>query len=450
MALEEYNRKRDFHRTPEPAGGPVRAKTPAVAPLSFVVQKHAASRLHYDFRLELNGVLLSWAIPKGPSLDPGKKRLAAHVEDHPIEYGGFEGIIPKGQYGGGTVLLWDRGRWIPEGPDPEAAYKKGSLKFRLEGEKLHGRWALVRMAGKAAKERHENWLLIKECDEVAAPGSDSALVDENPLSVATGRSMQKIAEDHDRVWDSGVGEIAGEPKPAANKPKLNRAATRPRGGRKRAMPDTVTPQLATLVSDAPDGPEWLHELKYDGYRLLTRIEDGDVRLLTRNGLDWTARFAALAGVLAQLPVETALIDGEVVALAVDGTTSFADLQDRIARGRTEDLVYYAFDLLYRDGYDLTGAVLEQRKAALTEIVPRDASGMVRFSDHQQGRGPDFYRNACGYEIEGIISKRRDKPYRPGRSTEWLKIKCLNSDEFVVVGFTDPSGQRIGFGALLLG
>jgi bifunctional non-homologous end joining protein LigD len=450
MALEEYKRKRDFHRTPEPAGGPVRAKTPAVAPLSFVVQKHAASRLHYDFRLELNGVLLSWAIPKGPSLDPGKKRLAAHVEDHPIEYGGFEGIIPKGQYGGGTVLLWDRGRWIPEGPDPGAAYKKGSLKFRLEGEKLHGRWALVRMGGKAAKERHENWLLIKERDDEAAPGSDSALVDENPLSVATGRSMEKIAEDRDRVWDSRVGEIAGEPKPGADNPKFNGAATRPRSARKRAMPDMVTPQLATLVTDAPDGPEWLHELKYDGYRLLARIEDGTVRLLTRNGLDWTGKFPALASAFTKLPAESALIDGEVVALAVDGTTSFADLQDRIARGRTEDLVYYAFDLLYRDGYDLTGAVLEQRKAALTEIVPRDASGMVRFSDHQQGRGPDFYRNACGYEIEGIISKRRDKPYRPGRSTEWLKIKCLNSDEFVVVGFTDPSGARIGFGALLLG
>ena len=452
MALEEYRRKRDFGKTPEPAGKPEPGRKPDVAPLSFVVQKHAARRLHYDFRLELNGVLLSWAIPKGPSLDPGKKRLAAHTEDHPIEYGGFEGIIPKGQYGGGTVLLWDRGNWYPEGPDPEAAYKKGSLKFRLEGEKLHGHWALVRMGGKAAQERHENWLLIKERDDVAAPGSDAALVEENPLSVATGRSMDQIAEDRDRVWDSKVGEIAGEPKPAANnnKPKTNGAGRHPRGARKHAMPEMVTPQLATLVNDAPDGPEWVHEIKYDGYRLLARIDDGEVRLLTRNGLDWTAKFPALAGSLAKLPVTSALIDGEVVALAVDGTTSFADLQDRIARGRTEDLVYYAFDLLYQDGYDLTGAVLEDRKMALIGIVPREASGMVRYSDHQQGRGRDFYRNACGYEIEGIISKRRDKPYRPGRSTEWLKIKCLNTDEFVVVGFTDPSGQRFGFGALLLG
>src|SRR5436853_6188308 len=209
MALEEYNRKRDFHKTPEPAGRPVRAK-PGAAALSFVVQKHAARQLHYDFRLELNGVLLSWAVPRGPSLDPGEKRLAVHVEDHPIEYGGFEGVIPKGQYGGGTVLLWDRGKWFPEGPDPEAAYKKGALKFRLDGKKLHGHWALVRMGGKAANERHENWLLIKERDAEAVPDSGKALVDDNPLSVATGRSMEAIARDRDRVWDSRKGEVAGE------------------------------------------------------------------------------------------------------------------------------------------------------------------------------------------------------------------------------------------------
>jgi bifunctional non-homologous end joining protein LigD len=447
MALEEYQRKRDFRKTPEPAGRPaVRKPTEA---LSFVVQKHAARRLHYDFRLELNGVLLSWAIPKGPSRDPGEKRLAVHVEDHPIEYGGFEGVIPKGQYGGGTVMLWDRGTWIPEDPDPEAAYRKGALKFRLDGDKLHGHWALVRMGGKAAKERHENWLLIKERDEEAQPGSQTALVEQNPLSVATGRSMEQIAADRDRVWDSGVGEIAGDPKPAAE-PAKKAVATRPQGARKRVMPEKIAPQLATLAEEAPDGPEWLHEIKYDGYRLLARIEDGKVRLITRNGLDWTAKFPALARVLAKLPVESALVDGELVALAPDGTTSFAELQDRIARGNTGDLVFFAFDLLYRDGYDLTGAVLEDRKAALAQIVPHDASGMVRYSDHQQGRGGEFFRSACAYEVEGIISKRGDKPYRPGRSTEWLKIKCLNTDEFIVVGFTDPERTRQGFGALLLG
>jgi len=447
MALEAYNRKRDFRKTPEPAGH-VR-EHPAAEPLSFVVQKHAARRLHYDFRLELNGVLLSWAIPKGPSLDPGEKRLAVHVEDHPLDYGGFEGVIPKGQYGGGTVLLWDRGTWIPEDPDPEAAYRKGALKFRLEGEKLHGRWALVRMGGKAAGERHENWLLIKERDDVAVPNSGSALVEDNPLSVATGRSMEAIANARDRVWDSQKGELQGDPSATAT-PAKKSAGTRPPGARKRAMPDTITPQLATLVDTPPEGEEWLHEIKYDGYRILARIQNGKARLLTRNALDWTAKFPALARAMAGLPVESAIVDGELVALAADGTTNFADLQDRIATGNTDDLVFFAFDLLYQDGYDLTDAVLEDRKAALAEIVPRDAAGMIRYSDHQRGRGAEFHRRACQYELEGTVAKRRDKPYRPGRSTDWLKIKCLNRDDFIIVGFTDPERSRQGFGALLLG
>ena len=447
MALEEYRRKRDFGKTPEPAGR-VR-KHAAAVPLSFVVQKHAASRLHYDFRLELNGVLLSWAIPKGPSLDPGEKRLAVHVEDHPLDYGGFEGVIPKGQYGGGTVLLWDRGTWAPEGPNPEEAYRRGALKFRLDGEKLRGHWALVRMGGKAANERRENWLLIKERDDVAAPGSDAALVEDKPLSVATGRSMEQIAQDRDRVWDSTKGEIPGDP-PAKVAATKKIAATRLSGARKRAMPDRVVPQLATLVDDAPEGAEWLHEIKYDGYRLLARIQKGKARLITRNGLDWTAKFPVLARAMAALPVETAMIDGELVALAVDGTTNFADLQDRIATGRTDDLVFFAFDLLYCNGVDLTGAVLEDRKAALADIVPPNTAGMVRYSDHQQGRGAEFYRHACQYELEGTVAKRADKPYRPGRGADWLKIKCLNREEFVIVGFTDPERSRQGFGALLLG
>jgi bifunctional non-homologous end joining protein LigD len=446
MALEEYNRKRDFRLTPEPAGKPL--PRPKAAALSFVVQKHAATRLHYDFRLELNGVLLSWAIPKGPSLDPGEKRLAVHTEDHPIEYGGFEGVIPKGQYGGGTVLLWDRGTWTPVEPNPEAAYQKGALKFRLDGDKLHGNWALVRMGGKAAREGRENWLLIKERDEDAVPGSDAALVDDNPLSVATGRSMDAIAADRDRVWDSHKGELPGDA--ASAKPATPIPWTHPPAARRRKMPDKVAPQLATLVEKAPEGDVWLHELKYDGYRLLARIERGDVRLSTRNGLDWTGKFPALARMLAQLPVDSALIDGEIVALAADGTTRFSDLQDRIARGDTSDLVFYAFDLLYRDGYDLTGAVLEDRKTALAEIVPRQGDGTVRYSDHQQGRGPEFYRHACDFNIEGTIAKRRDRPYRSGRSADWLKIKCTKNDEFVIVGYTDPSGQRHGFGALQLG
>jgi bifunctional non-homologous end joining protein LigD len=446
MALEEYQRKRDFRKTPEPAGLR-RPRRKAAAVLGFVVQKHAARRLHYDFRLEHNGVLLSWAIPKGPSLDPGEKRLAVRVEDHPLEYGSFEGVIPQGQYGGGTVLLWDRGVWTPEEPDVDAALKKGALKFRLDGEKLHGKWALVRMGGKAAAEARENWLLIKERDEEAAPGSDSALVDRNPLSVATGRSMEAIAADRDRVWDSEKGEVAGDPTAApAKKPFVDR----PPGARRRKMPDTVQLQLATLAPAPPEGEGWLHEIKYDGYRLLARIEHGAVRLSTRKGLDWTDKFPALARALATLPVDTALLDGEIVALAADGRTSFAELQEALSRHDTDDLVLYVFDLLYRDGYDLTPAALADRKSVLAEIVPREAHGAVRYSDHQQGRGPAVFRRICEYKLEGIVSKRADRPYRPGRSTDWLKVKCHNEDEFIIVGFTEPGGQRHGFGALLLG
>src|SRR3984893_16343662 len=448
MALEQYQKKRDFRKTPEPAGTAPRKK-PQAAPLSFVVQKHRARQLHYDFRLELNGVLLSWAVPRGPSLDPGEKRLAVHVEDHPIEYGGFEGVIPKGQYGGGTVLLWDRGSWTPEDPDPAEAYRKGALKFRLDGNKLHGHWALVRMGGKAANERHENWLLIKERDADAVPDSGNALVADNPLSVATGRSMEAIASDRDRVWDSRQGEIAGDSQAKA-KPAKKPTATHPPGARKAAMAETVTPQLATLAEKAPNGDEWLHEIKYDGYRLLARIEGGKVRLVTRNGLDWTAKFPALARALGELPLDPGLDDGEVVALAADGSTSFAELQDALSRRDTSGLVFYAFDLLYLDGYDLTGAALEDRKAALADIVPPGSTDVERYSDHQQGRGPDVLRHICQYGLEGIVSKRRDRPFRPGRSADWLKVKCRNEDEFVVIGFTEPGGQRHGFGALLLG
>src|SRR5260370_20120579 len=290
MALEEYRRKRDFRKTRDAAGSPAAGKK-AGAPLSFVIQQHAARRLHYDFRLELDGVLKSWAVPRGPSLDPGEKRLAVQVEDHPLDYGGFEGVIPEGQYGGGTVLLWDRGSWTPEGPDPAEAYRKGTLKFGLDGNKLHGHWALVRMGGKAANERHENWLLIKERDADAMPDSGNALVADSPLSVATGRSMEAIASDRDRVWDSRKGEIAGEEKP---KPAKKSSATPPPGARKGAMPENITPQLATLVDSPPDGAEWLHEIKYDGYRLLARIDKGKARLITRNGLDSTAKFPAFA------------------------------------------------------------------------------------------------------------------------------------------------------------
>ncbi|HEV2303426.1 MAG TPA: DNA ligase D [Stellaceae bacterium] len=437
MALEEYRRKRDFRKTPEPAGNRRRRKA-AAATLAFVVQKHAARRLHYDFRLELGGVMKSWAVPKGPSLDPAEKRLAVEVEDHPIEYAGFEGVIPKGEYGGGTVLLWDRGSWTPLDPDPAAAHAKGMLKFALDGDKLHGKWMLVRLRGRNARDGDKNWLLVKERDDAARPGSGDAVIADHPESVETGRSIEAVAEDRDRVWTSGKGEIPVAPRRLVP------------GARKGPLPEKFAPQLATLAEEAPAGEEWLHEIKYDGYRLLARLDGGKVRLLTRGGLDWTVKFPELRRALAVLPVESALIDGELVAFAPDGTTSFSRLQDAIAAPKTDGLVYFAFDLLYRDGMNLTGATLADRKAALAEIIPHAAEGTLRYSDHQAGRGREFSRQARRFELEGIVSKRRDRPYRPGRSGDWLKVKFRDGEEFLVIGFTDPAGSREGFGALLLG
>ena len=442
MALEEYRRKRDFRKTPEPAGvAAPHEKTGAG--LSFVIQKHAARRLHYDFRLELDGVLKSWAVPKGPSLDPGEKRLAVHVEDHPLDYGEFEGVIPEGEYGGGTVLLWDRGTWIALDPDPEAAYRKGSLKFILNGQKLRGKWALVRMGGKAANERRENWLLIKERDDAALPQSGDSVVTDNPLSVTTGRSLDTIASDRDWVWHSNRED---NEKPPIRSVPLERLP----GARKGPMPESIKPQLAVLSDKAPEGDEWLHEIKYDGYRLLARIEDGTVRLITRGGLDWTAKFSELAHSLGELPLDSALIDGELVHLEPEGTTSFSGLQDAISSGKTGALNFFAFDLLYRDGWNLTDAALEDRKTALAEIISPQAQGILRYSDHQIDRGPAFLRQACSFKLEGIVSKRRTDPYRPGRTRSWLKVKCRNREEFVIIGFTDPDGSREGFGALLVG
>jgi len=448
-ALAGYRKKRDFRRTPEPAGDDAAAAVRSRG-LAYVVQKHAASRLHYDFRLELDGVLKSWAVPKGPSLDPADKRLAVHVEDHPLDYGDFEGTIPQHQYGGGTVLLWDRGTWEPE--DGEAAARtglgKGKLHFRLEGDKLTGGWILVRMHGPAA-DGGKNWLLIKEDDDAARPGEGEALVEERTESVASGREMEEIAADPDRVWHA---KGAGTPASA----RLDPSAVE--GARKGKLPGEPRPMLATLVDEAPAGDGWLHEIKHDGYRLLCRVERRagrapDVRLLTRTGKDWTARFEDVAAAAGELPVRSALLDGEVVALAPDGTSSFARLQQALGKAGGGRLACYLFDLLHLDGVDLRRAPLVERKRLLAELLDAagaDGEGLLRFSDHVAGHGDDFVRQACRHAVEGVVSKRAASTYSEGRSRDWRKVKCGDRQELVVGGFTEPSGSRAGFGSLLLG
>jgi bifunctional non-homologous end joining protein LigD len=443
--LAEYRRKRDFASTPEPAG---KVAETSVGGGSFVIQKHAASRLHYDFRLELDGVLKSWAVPKGPSLDPGEKRLAVHVEDHPLEYGDFEGTIPKGQYGGGTVLLWDRGTWEPVG-DGADSYRKGKLKFRLHGEKLHGGWNLVRMGGQAAEEDKEHWLLFKENDDEARPGSGEAIVEERPESVASGRDLPAIAADPDHVWQSNRPAKTGAEASKAEDPGLDPSAV-PGARKGRLRAGGIAPQLATLVSEPPRGAGWIHEIKLDGYRILCEIRKGKAKLWTRNGKDWSDRFAAVAEAAAALPVETALLDGEVVVLLSDGTTSFQALQNVLSGTGKGELVAFFFDLLHLDGWDLTGAPLLARKRLLATLLAGGGSdATLRLSEHVEGQGEHFYRQACGFALEGVIAKRGGQPYRGGRGRDWVKVKCLKRQEFVVVGFTDPEGSRTGFGALLL-
>ncbi|HEX8903475.1 MAG TPA: DNA polymerase ligase N-terminal domain-containing protein, partial [Longimicrobiaceae bacterium] len=338
MGLAEYHRKRDFGKTAEPRG----REHGSGPSLAFVVQKHAASHLHYDFRLELEGVLKSWAVPKGPTFDPTIKRLAVHVEDHPVEYGDFEGIIPRGEYGGGTVMLWDAGTWEPL-EDPHKAYRKGSLKFRLHGQKLRGKWHLVR-SRRANEGEKEQWLLFKDDDEEARPESAGKVVDDEALSVKTGRSIEEIAADADATWSSNrpptkkrpfaaVAEKAKRAVKAVARPAAESPAPDVAGARKAAMPRELLPELATLVDDVPPGDDWLHEIKFDGYRILAFIDGGKVRLVTRKANDWTDRFSGLVAPLKELPAARAILDGEVVIVAPNGTTSFQMLQNVLNNGR---------------------------------------------------------------------------------------------------------------------
>ena len=451
MPLTTYRKKRDFRKTPEPKGGGTARRRRGLA---YVIQKHAASHLHYDFRLELDGVLKSWAVPKGPSLNPSDKRLAVEVEDHPVEYGDFEGTIPKGEYGGGSVLLWDRGTWEPSG-DAHEGLRRGRLSFDLFGEKLKGKWLLIRMKGRD-EDRKPTWLLFKEKDAESRTRGD-VLVD-RPESVKTGRAIEDVGS-NGKVWHSDKPRArsgrsapargAAVPRVTARKAaatRTTRARTSKSAPRTPRMPSM---QLATLVTRAPEGDDYLHEIKYDGYRAFCRLARGSASFLMRSGQDWTSRFAALASDAERLDVDQAVLDGEVVIVEPDGRTSFQALQNSMSGAARGALVYYAFDLLSRDGEDLTKLPLEDRKGALRELLA-DAGDTMRYSDHVVGNGPAVFEEACRRGLEGIISKRRDAPYRGGRVGSWLKVKCTARQELVIVGYTEPQGSRAGFGALLLG
>jgi bifunctional non-homologous end joining protein LigD len=403
--LDRYWQKRDFERTPEPRGAATAAGNER---RQFVIQKHDATRLHYDFRLELDGVLKSWAVTKEPRAERGARHLAVETEDHPLEYGTFEGEIPEKQYGAGTVLIWDRGFWTPLG-DPVSALRDGKLDFELQGDRLAGRWTLVRNKQRGTRKRQNQWFLIKRSDP--APAAE----------------------------DAGVT--------AAEIPEL--ATTT--GAVRAALPRRLAPQLATLVDTVPDGPGWLHEPKLDGYRLLCRVEDGQVTLLTRRGNDWTERFPALAKATASLRCRSALLDGEAVMFDAQGMSDFQELQAAIGRG-DPTIQFVAFDLLYLDGFDLRAAPLTDRKLLLRGLLegpPPSGAELISYGQHIDGQGAAFYREACRVGMEGIIAKRAADRYREKRTRSWLKIKCTRRQEFVIVGFTKPKGSRVGFGALLL-
>jgi bifunctional non-homologous end joining protein LigD len=457
--LAHYRSMRNFGITEEPSGN---RAAPSATELPFCVQKHAASHLHYDFRLAWNGVLKSWAVSKGPSYFTGDKRLAVQVEDHPIEYGGFEGIIPKGQYGGGTVMLWDQGTWEPQAayPDVDAGLKDGSLKFILHGTKLKGKWALIRMGGKWAKEKKPNWLLIKEHDEYEKKEDDTAITEAAAKSVVTGRTMDEIASNADHVWNSKKTNSGDQAWFRSNsKEKTNKANSSDlvikikqwlRTLPKHTQPGFISPQLATMAEVPPSEIGWLHELKLDGYRMQVRKDGEYVQVFTRTGLDWTKRVPFIAKGIARLPVEKATLDGELVVVAPNGTTSFADLQVSMQEGSGNSLTYFAFDLLHVDGHDTRSLSLKERKEMLAELLRGVDSDQLRLSEHIETGGAELLREACKLQAEGIVSKRAAAKYSSGRTIDWIKTKCLHEQEFVVGGYTLPANGIRGVGALLVG
>ena len=465
--LERYRSMRDFGITSEPRGETKKRNRSDNLPLHpFVVQKHAATRLHYDFRLGWNGVLKSWAVAKGPSYFPGDKRLAVEVEDHPMEYGGFEGTIPKGQYGGGTVMIWDHGEWKGLG-NVEQGLKKGNLKFELFGTKLRGKWALVRLKKKPDDHSDKpNWLLFKEHDEWAQPEGAPAITELAPDSAITNRTLEQIAQSKDHVWDSKQGLLTSsredKSQPVARAMKIAKAKNLGRSLSKappEVFPGFVQPQLAQAGNRAPTGSEWIHELKLDGYRVQIHIaskgkgtnDTPRVTLFTRNGLDWTHRMRDLANAAAAFPVGSCILDGEFVALDEEGRSNFSDLQAAFQEGQRANLVYFAFDLLHLNGHNLRDLPLRERNAILAKIFSSfQENSSIRICDHIEGRGGEVFVKACELGAEGIVSKLATSPYVSGRSNTWLKLKCRLQQEFVIVGFTPPKRGSRGIGALLLG
>ena len=458
--LSTYQAKRDFTQTGEPSG-----ETSIVATdrRRFVIQKHAATRLHYDLRLELDGVFKSWAVTRGPSLDPADKRLAVEVEDHPLDYGDFEGTIPKGQYGGGTVQLWDRGYWEPEGDrTPEEAFASGDLKFVLDGERLHGGWVLVRMKWDRSGGKRTNWLLIKHRDEFAQDGKGEAILAED-RSIASGRPMAKIAAGKgrgpkpfmlpaknapDAVWDSNKGLATEARRQARSTSQSVKGAPRASQERSEPLPDFIAPQLCQSVPRPPTGTGWLHEIKFDGYRVQLRVQNGKVSLKTRKGLDWTAKFRVIAEEAASLP--DTMLDGEVIALDENGAPNFAALQAALSEQDTANLVFYVFDLLFEGEHDLRALPLVERKQRLRKLLSaRKArkAARIRFVEHFETGGDAVLRSACKLSLEGIVSKRADAPYRSGRTDSWTKAKCRAGHE-VVIGGWSTTGRD--FRSLLVG
>ncbi len=420
-----YRAKRDFGVTAEPAPGPAQPLAPAAM---FVIQKHHAHRagLHWDLRLEHGGVLWSWAVRKGPSLDPADRRMAVHVEDHPIEYAEFQGIIPDGQYGAGKVENWDRGVWTPLG-DPEEGMRTGHLRFVLSGHRLHGRFTLARLKQRDPK-KQEGWFLIKGHDEAAREGVDALrLEQEVPFPAAPAAVDAPKSRAVRRKAKAGPPAAGAVPGP---------------------LPEKQEPQLCSIADEPPEGPDWLAEIKFDGYRLIASVEEGRVRLLTRNGHDWAERMPAVANGFAKLPVRTAMLDGELISLREDGVSSFHGLQTALRTGRDDTLFFCCFDLLHLNGWDLRPCALLERKRVLSSLTTW--TGMLRYSDHHLGDTQAMRKNACRMHLEGIICKQAGAPYQSGRGGTWVKVKCSGREEFVVLGWTPPGGSRVGIGALHVG